>query len=370
MKIVTLLLNFTMLYSLFGSASAAPNITAIDTNQINLGKIAVHGNGFGAGPSINVYDDFEGGVTGEKIPVTNAKIGEWGLPIAGASRLPTFDNISHSGKLSARMYNLEQKGFMQKFTGVTEIFMSYWVLIPPGTPFPGQYSGIGKFSSDSSWKFAWVYDENYDGSDSDAVLPTHAGNGAMALGGNDFLYTYINNNWWDWDNWIRVSVWLKADESNPLANGIIEFQTVSKNKGLATQRWTNIPIFDADFSKGDGTKQFKTFTIPGWIRPTSSTATRVLYDDVYFSIGKNSAARIEIGDKPNYADSTLLSIQTPLSWTDNTITIDVRKGGFTTIEGAYLYVTDANGNVNSSGIKINSGMIVKQPDSPTDLIAN
>lgn len=370
MKIVTHLFYFSMLYSLAGNLSAAPNITAMDTNQINLGKIVVHGNGFGAGPSINVYDDFEGdGVVGAKIPTTSAKVGEWGLPIAGASLLPTFDNIAHSGKLSARMYDQKQKGFRQQFAGTTEIFISYWVLVPPGTPFPGGVAG--SFPNVSSWKFAWMYDQNYNGTDSDICLPTHVGNGNMGLMGNDLnLITNLGNSWWDWGNWIRISVWLKADESNPLANGTIEFQTVSTNKGLATRRSTTIPIFDADYTNGDGTKQFRTFTIPGWISPLSSTATRILYDDIYVSLGKNSAARVEIGDKPNYADSTLLSIQTPSNWTDNTITIDVRKGGFTSIEGAYLYVTDANGNVNSSGIKINSGMIVKQPDSPTDLIAN
>lgn len=343
------------------TVNAAPAITNVDLSNLNNNVITINGSGFSDGPTVQLYDNFEGGTKGELIPMTSAKIGLW--KTYKSATQPSYDDISHSGQYSARIFNLGMKQFNQTLPeGTTEVFYSYWVHIPPGTPFPGKNGGIRKFSSDSSWKLSWIFDQNYNGTDSDICIPTWTG-GTFYLAGNDFnLATDLDfRSRWDWDNWMRISIWLKANESDPTSPGIVQFQSISAGKGLYSKTWTNKAVFDKD---GPAKKQFQNLNFPGWVRSSSSVNTRILYDDIYLAVGKNAVARVELGDQPTYAASKTLEIQTSTSWNNNNIVLTLRQGTIEDPEKAYFYVTDASGQVNSNGFSVGTF-----PNPPINLIA-
>jgi hypothetical protein len=77
------------------------------------------------------------------------------------------------------------------------------------------------------------------------------------------------------------------------------------------------------------------------------------FDDFYVAVGAGARARVEIGNKPNYADCTELAITTPTHWTDTEIRTTIRQGLFDEGQTAYLFVVTANGVVSQGrAIKI------------------
>ena len=240
---------------------AQPFISSVDTSQLGAGKLTINGNSFGSGPTIDLFDKFESPAAqaGNQIPMTSPDIGTW----TSGNPAPVYSSKSqsHSGIYSSKMQNNPQLRLDFKH-GVQEVFLSYWVRVPNGTNFPGA-SSPGVFSTMSSWKFTWLIDLDYLGNSSDANTPTHIGNGSFYFGGNDGPITgNLGNNWWSWNSWIRIAVWLRANPSNPTSAGDVLFQTISQEKGVA-ENWMQKAVFDAD---GPALKQFQYVNIPGWLR--------------------------------------------------------------------------------------------------------
>jgi hypothetical protein len=195
---------------------------------------------------------------------------------------------------------------------------------------------------------AWLIDTSYDGSSSDLCTPTHVGGGSFQIAGNDFRLTYLpkGSEWWSWDNWMRITIWVKADENNPAGAGNYFWQAVSADRGQTTVR-ASAPVFDAD---GPTQKAYRYLNLPGWVR-TSGTS-QPAYDDVYLATGANAQARIEIGDAPTYTESKHLALAIPQSWSGDKITARLPSASLVKGGSAYLYVTDKDGNVNQQGFPL------------------
>ena len=329
-----------------GCAYAAPSISTVNGAISEQSTITVSGSGFGSGPKVILYDDFNGGSVGNPIPMS-ADVGNWSDT---SGNTPIFSNTARSGSSSMRAYYGGKAAQLQKVfpSPATEVFLSYWVRVPDNTPFPGKDGGVKKFSSDSSWKLAWLIDTSYDGSSSDICTPTHTGRGSFSLMGNDFNLAKLpsNSGWWSWNSWMRVTVWLKASTSSPTASGQYLWQVVSAEKGLSAVKASK-PVFDAD---GSSQKYYRFVNLPGWIRTGNSS--QPVYDDVYMATGANAQARIEIGDASTYAASKHLSLLIPEGWSSNSINAKLPAAALPKSGAAYLYVTDKDGNVNSTGYKI------------------
>lgn len=350
----------------------------------------INGSGFGDGPNIilpNIilYDTFNDGVTGELVPLLNdnnpgcatetfglnvnatpgPSVGCWTAANAGAAGGPVYHETAHSGSHSALVYHtgvLKQRYLKKLFANSTELFVSLWAHVPPGTFFPGKAwiqadgsetgaSGaiLQQFSKDSSWKFTWVMqDGQFDTLWENVCLPTHVGGGQFHLGGDDKKPMYLGSgdNFWSWNSWTRLASWIRADMSDPLGNGDQIFQSVSLEHGFR-QSSSNNPVFDAD---GPSDKYFNQVNIPGWIRTNSNPNLSPLYDDIYLAVGPNSVSRVELSDSPTYLGSSKLAIQLPITWDNNEIKISVINTGFEVgITDAYLYVIDNDGNFNANG---------------------
>jgi hypothetical protein len=75
----------------------------------------------------------------------------------------------------------------------------------------------------------------------------------------------------------------------------------------------------------------------------------VYMDDFYVD---TTWSRVMIGDRNTFDSSTHREIQLPKTWSDNSITIQVNAGSFTSLGNSYLYVVDANGRVNQQGYSL------------------
>lgn len=82
---------------------------------------------------------------------------------------------------------------------------------------------------------------------------------------------------------------------------------------------------------------------------TTQPGNFVYYDDVYMD---DSWARVMIGNKPTWTESTQREIQIPSAWSDNSISVTLNQGGFPSFNSAYLYVIDPDGNVNQTGFPL------------------
>jgi|TARA_Y100001001_G_C7980825_1_gene299305 hypothetical protein len=338
-----------------GSAiAAAPTISRISTD-FERNEISISGVGFGSGPNVLLYDTFEspGAATGAVITLAASEEGAW--TEFNQYYLPTYAGSGRSGSQSVKVFDGATQNTNQlrlRFDGIQEFFVSYWVYLEGPKYFPGDLvSSPRTFSEDSSFKMLWVFDTDVKGNSSDVVLPTHVGGGRFYLAGNDTnLVTGLSNDWWSWDQWMRVSFWLKANPENPTNPGTIHFDTLSADKGY-TQRVFNVPVFDSD---GPAQKQFQQMNFPGWIRSIKGSSTNILYDDIYVSTGPNSAARVELGNAAYLDDVTQLELLTIDSWTDT----DIQASASTVEEGSmqkfYLYITDSSGETNAQGIPLES----------------
>jgi len=94
-------------------------------------------------------------------------------------------------------------------------------------------------------------------------------------------------------------------------------------------------------------------------------------DDCYIS---NTQARVMLGNNPTFAGSNHREIQIPYSWSDNSVTMRCNQGSFSSNDTAYLYVIDAQGNINEDGYPINfSGGVsadTTPPASPSGISTN
>lgn len=334
--------------------SQAP-LAAVDSVSINTdtGSIVINGSGFGEGPDIELYETFEspsankGGV----VTLDATPTGKW--TTLNPNYTAKYATNSRSGNFSAQLYSGDA-GIMQQIQKdiipSDEIFVSYWVRIVGDRIFPGYYTnGSRTFSEDSSFKMLWLIDQDYRGDSSDVVLPTHTGYGVFSLAGNDFnMKTNVGNEWWSWEEWMRLTFWLKANESNPTADGTIHFDTISADKGYAHRQYSD-PVFDSD---GPSQKTYRQLNFPGWVRPPKGSGTDILYDDIYVSIGDNAAARVELGDAANLDETTQLDILNIQEWTDRQI-----KANYPTLSGSeaasmYLYFTGADGQTSKQGVPV------------------
>jgi hypothetical protein len=75
-------------------------------------------------------------------------------------------------------------------------------------------------------------------------------------------------------------------------------------------------------------------------------------DDVYLD---TTWARVMIGNASTFSASTIKEIQIPTTWSGTSINIIVNTGRFLSETHAFLYVLDADGNVNASGYPITIG---------------
>ncbi|NTW27234.1 MAG: hypothetical protein HGA36_02850 [Candidatus Moranbacteria bacterium] len=340
-------------------SSAAPSVISPTPVNVSDGQdITISGLAFGTGPNVALFDDFESGNVGQtlKIGSGSASLGQWD-GFDGGLNLQYNDVYKRNGNKSLWIDNTTNDGGARSNLATTnlETFFSFWAYVPSDKWWPGANSETDWGMA--NWKIAWLKDDNNSNAgSSDLYFPAYLGHTgpptyltAVVSGNNAPLDASYNNPIIKRGEWFNLSGWVKGRTDG---TGEIKLSEMTASAGIVKQVDLNSvnTIQAADATHTAAPYYFNTFILNGFARTGANDA--VYFDDVYVATGVNAQARVEIGNAATYSSSTNLTILPTTSWSANSITTKVRQGSFPNGQ-AYLYVTDASGNVNTTGYSIN-----------------
>lgn len=326
-------------------------------------EVTISGSGFGEGPTLVLFDDFEGGDPWDPIPLEDALIGAWSAKSEG-SYTPRYHEYAYGGNTSFSMedevaekaiWGKKQAQLKARFEDTQEVFISYHLAVPPERNYPGADSR-GQWGSGSHWKMSWLMDgdDGFGSGDgkADLCIPTNGQAQAMQIGGNTDNIGWVGSldNLFDIDGFNRVTTWLKADSANVQDAGYTWIQWLSAKTSPIFENEYEGPVFNAR-TTSPTSYQWNQFNVPGWYG-NNLTNPGGVYDNVYLATGEHSPARVEIGDSATYEDCTQLTIMPALSWTDSEIQVIVKTKGEETISGKYLFIFSGQNQLLFEGIPI------------------
>ena len=162
--------------------------------------------------------------------------------------------------------------------------------------------------------------------------------------------------------WERVELYLKEESIPDTSNdGAIWIAQTANNK-ISTYSDSG---FNETCNGFTGRLRWMTF---GYDNNNSSMTIAIRLDDIYID---NTRTRVEIGDAPTWSANTHREIQIPSAWSDTSITVTENQGSLGSLQNAYLYVVDANGNVNTNGYLLSGASSdTTPPSAPQNLSVN
>jgi hypothetical protein len=325
--------------------SYAGTVKSVSGTVTDGQTITIKGSGFGsAGPKMHVFDDFESGTPGANIKTGagSAKFGTWDVR-QNTSYYGTSAKVSGTKSFTADMSGKGPNSISSFLPSNTrDYFISWWIYLPANNNWPGEVS-----SDAPNWKTIWALDS--DGHN-DLVIGGNLTGKNWILFGNESTPDY--NKYFKFSmvkgKWQRAWAWFKGSTTATSNDGEVKFWDLSSTGVL--QRVNSVGVNNLK-SLAQGGKLDR-ININGWGRTEVNCTPS--FDDVYIATGPNAQARIEVGNASTYAESTKLTILTPKSWSDGSISAQVNTGPFKTGEPAYLFVFKADGSV-SSGYPIKIG---------------
>lgn len=333
------------------------------TGNVRQGEeITISGSGFGEGPNVVIYDDFEGGAHNDPIPLTSPLIGAWAA--VSSPYVPRYHEYAYSGNTSYSMqddlatvsqYGGKPAQLKVRFDDTQEVFISYQLTVPPGKHFPGAPTRE-EWGAASHWKMTWLMDGDngfgHGDGRADLCIPTNGQAKGLQIVGNTDKIGWVGDldDLFDVDGFNRVAVWLRADPAAPETEGYTWIQWLSAKTAPAFTREHIKPVFNAG-ATSPTSYQWNQLNVPGWFG-NSLVNPGGVYDDVYLATGANAPARVEVGDAPDYEDCTELSIMPSLSWTDSEIKVIVKTKGTETISQKYIFIFDGQNELIADGIAI------------------
>lgn len=345
---------FASLFSLAENSLAAPAISGVSGTVSNGNTVTISGSGFGTGPNIVLFDDFEKGTNGSNIKTGagSAQVGKWDF-IEG-TRVPKYSNANKvSGTLAFRA---DMSSYWRELvtthlpSSTKKIFMSWWTLIPSGTVLPGTGDPAG-----INWKNIWLQGEGT--TDDDLVIPGFLGADSFLVTSNSLPYT----RWFSLDfnigQWKRISYYVNGGSGSN--SGSFKFWELTSSGISQRINDNNVTILESG-------GVFEQICLNGYGRVTSNCYPT--FDDVYIATGDNALARIEIGNNATYVNCTKLAVVTPDSWSTNSISAKVWQGNFVASEQAYLFIIDSTGTP-SPGYPITFGSSGGGTTPPADTTA-
>jgi hypothetical protein len=338
------------------SALAQPTVSQVSGPVGFNQQITITGSGFGTGPNVILFDDFAGGTPGQTHN-SAAVVGNWA----------TTKGIVYSDPLLSNGQGMRVVGSPNQLTSVVtfpetdDVYVSFTGYVPDGYKFPSaDYEQ--QFPDVSALKAAWVlYDSDaYSNSTKpDHVLIAYTGGGFYTVASNDSggpsQYDTNGNIAWQWDTPVRWSYWMAGNGTS--AEGTDGFFQATNGTQRVDRSYKNYKPY---FTDAHDVKAWNRINFVGYVRSAASFAEghNFVLDDIYVATGPNAQARVEIGNADTYDACTKLAMVTigaqGDNWSDDAITATIRQGKFTADElaDAYLYVTTADGQVNTYGYAV------------------
>jgi hypothetical protein len=362
MKIIRLMIVATLL-TISANVQAASNISGVTGTFSNGQTITVSGSGFGAtGPTVRFFDDFEKGTVGSVIGQNNAEIGSYS-PLSSNSRVTYTNLYSVSGSkafISDQSVSSTNKMVVEVPGSDSDLFVSWWEVIPAGDPMPGADNVDG-----TNWKMVWFVRGDVDAQPgmSDLVVAVLLNTGGDSINvssnsgvGQGWVPGTASPNNWQQGRWTRMWAYVKSSNTG---TGAFDFWFL--HMGQTPSHAMNKTNVNTLASGAAG--PYNRIDFPGYTR---TSASRPIYDDIYIASGAGARARVEIGDNANYTQCKSLHVLPVTSWSDSSIQALVNSGNFKAGQTAYLFVIDASGNI-SSGKQIQIGAQSQSFPTPLNL---
>lgn len=322
------------------------------------GSVIIYATGsenFGSGPDYALFDDFNGGINGDPIPLTSPILGQWTVNGGASGNRPQYYTAeSHSGTSCikpAKGSSYDGVQWRPTPTLQTEFFISGWHKVASGLYWSNTTAiqTIGQ-----RWKIHWLMntDATYNDAGDDVVVPSNVSTDSLAMTGNScdfhsssaaatpktssyFITAHQPSNWWEWNEWNKMEFYGKVTGDGALTEN--EFEMTLSNSVTQIRKYSRS---DVALHCGGG---YNTWIVPGWIDTDPTNNPNMdnvghLYDDVYLALGANSYARVEITDNSDHTSSVETAIQPHSSWSSSAITITCKKGGHASLSGKWVHV--------------------------------
>jgi len=356
----------SFLLTIFWSASAyaQPQVTGFSGTLSNGAPLKITGSGFGtkaqAAPwrwdpieGISVYNGLSDGAT---------------IPYGATSNTTAYWNLNSEDKMKYNTTLSEQRGVStanfasigttncpasedNKKLGTTipesqEKYLTFWIWY--NTTFTNENSKVMRLWGDDTGATRFSYVLSWANNNGGTVYKTE--NNSEPWHTNLPTFTRPVGG-----EWMRVEAYIKQ-ESIPVTSNDGEVwvtQLIDHANGTSTKH---------EYSSGTG--QNIDGILPQRIRwltfgfdkncwePSPYKDINIRMDDIYIDLTR---ARVEIGNGATWTSTTHREIQIPSAWSDTSITITVNQGSFGNLSNAYLYVIDADGNVNTNGYLLSDG---------------
>ncbi|WP_203141133.1 hypothetical protein [Marinobacter mangrovi] len=86
----------------------------------------------------------------------------------------------------------------------------------------------------------------------------------------------------------------------------------------------------------------------------------IYYDNIYID---DTFQRVYLSNAPTFDEAKERLVQVPLKWSDNSVTVKLKSGNFSP-SSSYIYVVDANGDVNKNGARLCQSDCPSPPNPP------
>lgn len=359
-KLIYIILLLLLLPVKIFAALAVSNVTGTIADGET---ITITGTDFGSGPTVVLFDDFEGGTLGENIltGAGSAKYGQWTSRWStGQTTTTEYTNtttisgdLAYSSDISLYTWSTNDYRVKVVLNSTDDVFISRWQYLALSTNWPGEGHQDG-----INYKTVWLYGNDTATTGNDIVFPTISGPTTLTdtnstsqlqyaiLGnstlinfgnGGDYVRTYLGAPaLHEKGTWARTWAWVKGSTDGDTNDGEVKYWTLTDSGVTQRLNKTAVPTLVTG-------GHFENVSFPGYCRiPTANSMPT--YDDVYVAKGPNAQARVEVGNASTYETSTNLTILTPTSWSSTSIQAVVNEGSFAEDASAYLFV------INSSGV--------------------
>lgn len=317
---------------------AAPSVSSVnDSTLVDNQQLTVSGSSFTSKPTAAplIWDDFEDGSNGAALTT-----GNWSKYL-GTNGGQYSNTQAYTGSLSAynNVTSANGEGFntsYQRFTASDEVYYSYYIyydisgsldsIVKLGRITAGTSSSPNDYGSPNTiiqWQpdVGWGYSSYYDGDSS----------------------TQKTTGGYSEDSWQKVEIYNKLS-------------TAGSSNGRVFVRNNNVYKWDdsAAMTRDTGQTFQHSSILLGLMASNllSGADYKIYIDDVYVD---NTVARVEIGNASTYSSCSILEPQPAFSWSTTDIGVTVNQGALGNNQDAWIYITDINGDVNTSGFAVDFG---------------
>lgn len=341
-----------------------PAVSSVSGTLSHGSTVTISGSGFGTKPTAAPlkYDDFQNLAMNDDLAVNGWRTSGYHRPRASNQFLrPGTPYTRNAHSFFEANISYAQAGDVSNFylTGLTatKYYIDAWHYITttsgvmPSNIKPWRLHQVNAGAPNAYWGFAGpsAGDTGF-GRDGTSITDS----GYFGSNDNGVRIPLPGSAWYN--NWQHLQIMLDVGTPGSTNGSMIAYI----NGRLRLNYRSNIRVI------APGYANFPELYLGNYVRSDPHGDTHAYWESVYVD---SSWARVEIGNNANYADCTIRETQIPSSWTGNSISVRLNRGGIANLGAAYLFVVDANGNP-SAGYRLDGsggGGSSSAPARPTNL---